>query len=518
MALTVPTNDLSGETIASTFAQLLFLDNTDGMHETTLRVVSSEIGRSCLQLAAERVLFKNGADTTSSTFFDIQVGTDSVFKVNSATPYMFINEDKIDMNIRFSGDTETNLLYLDAGLGWVGIGTSTPDCALHVAAAAGNPSVVTNGGHDYAVVTGQHLQWGEWTVGTTTFLEHMRVVPSGYETGNVHGVGIGTTQPGHDITPASETNLTIAGANPSFWIQHDQTNEDEAGCIYFTEDDKAFGITGGYGFKLRHYGNPSSGGGALQVWSGAQTVTDCRLSIVRDTGAVGLGIADPLAQLDVTQPNNAIGLRVTQTISTDTNAPIAWFKDEEGTMESGEQGVVIQADVADPSSAAYYFLSCWDDTASMGWLTAANATQINTAFTAASDVRYKKDIEDWDFNGLEVINALKLRTFTYNDVGYKGKHDGMKSDGFIADEVYEVWKPAADGTPGQMKKELIEGTGSTVKDNNPKLEDGSTNPDYIAPKYNDIINPMGVTEGAFIRPMIKAIQELSAKVTALENA
>ena len=37
-------------------------------------------------------------------------------------------------------------------------------------------------------------------------------------------------------------------------------------------------------------------------------------------------------------------------------------------------------------------------------------------------------------------------------------------------------------------------------------------------KTESVINPMGVSSGEFVSVLIKAVQELSAKVTALENA
>ena len=414
-------------------------------------------------------------------------------------------------------------LYLESGATTdnVGIGTATPNNILTVYDATTSIIQVTNnfGGVGVAADAGLKIQYyeddasiinqdadGKMHLGCADSID-MTILASG-------NVGIGNTSPGQKLEIDSGSievgngyGIGTGLSSPYTYVKFDNSGQNtlqlaSAGDVNVFIDS-----------------NANTANGKFRIHKDTISAGTNELFRVQEDGNVGIGIAAPTAKLHVVQADNQIGLSVTQTATTDTNYPIAWFKDEESTMETGEQGVVIQADVADPSTGgAYYFISCWDDTASMGWLTAASATQINTAFTQASDVRYKKDIEDWDLNGLGVINSLKLRTFTYNDVGYKGKHDGVKAEGFIADEVYEVWKPGADGTPGQMKKELIEGTGSTVENNNPKLEDGSANPDYIAPEYRDIIKPMGVTEGAFIRPMIKAIQELSAKVEALENA
>ena len=48
MALTAPSAVLTGSTIASSFDQLLFVDAAAGLTEATLKVVSTEVGKSAL--------------------------------------------------------------------------------------------------------------------------------------------------------------------------------------------------------------------------------------------------------------------------------------------------------------------------------------------------------------------------------------------------------------------------------------------------------------------------------------
>ena len=90
-----------------------------------------------------------------------------------------------------------------------------------------------------------------------------------------------------------------------------------------------------------------------------------------------------------------------------------------------------------------------------------------------------------------VANAIIGKYNEYRRVGGK-----KVTAGFIADELYEVYPAATKGTPGAMKDILD--------------EDGN--------KTGEEIAAMGVMEGAFTRLLIKAVQELSAKVEALENA
>ena len=98
----------------------------------------------------------------------------------------------------------------------------------------------------------------------------------------------------------------------------------------------------------------------------------------------------------------------------------------------------------------------------------------------SSDRRLKENIDDSDL-GLEFINKIRPVSYTYiND-----KQDGKTKYGIIAQEVQEVLK--------EINNQDFAG----IKD-----ED-----EYLGADYNQ-----------FVAPLIKAIQELTAKVETLENA
>ena len=105
--LTVPTADLTGETIASTYDQLLILDSTAGMVNTTLKIVSTQTGRSALQITNDQVLIKDASTVDIASCFEVQ--------------------DK-DGTVCLSVDGTNNR---------VGIGTATPVSELHVEGAVG---------------------------------------------------------------------------------------------------------------------------------------------------------------------------------------------------------------------------------------------------------------------------------------------------------------------------------------------------------------------------------------------
>lgn len=101
----------------------------------------------------------------------------------------------------------------------------------------------------------------------------------------------------------------------------------------------------------------------------------------------------------------------------------------------------------------------------------------NVVYNTSSDRRLKEDYKD--FNGLDLVKNVKVYDFKWKG----GEH---RNYGVIADELQEVVPSIVSGTKDET------------------YEDGRD-------KY------MGVDYGQLTPILVKAIQELSAKVTALEN-
>jgi hypothetical protein len=111
---------------------------------------------------------------------------------------------------------------------------------------------------------------------------------------------------------------------------------------------------------------------------------------------------------------------------------------------------------------------------------AGNINATSTSISAISDIRLKENVRDLDA-GLDTILALKPRRFDWKE----GKGKDVKDDmGFIAQEVEEVlpaliggWK-AGEGEPDDLKS---------------------------------------IKAGDLIPVLVKAIQELTARVAQLEG-
>jgi len=112
------------------------------------------------------------------------------------------------------------------------------------------------------------------------------------------------------------------------------------------------------------------------------------------------------------------------------------------------------------------------DGSGLGQINAGDATGA-PAFAAGSDARLKKDIVDTNVNGLEIINGFKMRQFGWTEL-----EDKVTELGFVAQECEDVYP-------------LMVSTGPRG---------------YLQ-----------ISDSVLVPVLVKAIQELTAKVEALEN-
>ena len=118
MALTAPSSTLTGQTIAASYDQVLFLDAAAGVTEATLKIVSGTTGKTALSISDEHVLIK-GVDTNNASGFEVQQtdGT-SILKVAAGTPSVLV-----------SGNG-TKLYFADAGGEYISGSASTSDLTI----------------------------------------------------------------------------------------------------------------------------------------------------------------------------------------------------------------------------------------------------------------------------------------------------------------------------------------------------------------------------------------------------
>ena len=128
--------------------------------------------------------------------------------------------------------------------------------------------------------------------------------------------------------------------------------------------------------------------------------------------------------------------------------------------------------------------------------------QVTSITAYSSDERTKKDVKDYDLKGLDFVNELMLKTYIYkNPADFPDEIRSSKWD-------EEGVERPSDPTQTQVGLIAQEVEAALAKH-------GIGNVETYAPTQDSGIKTL--TYGNLIFPLIKAVQELSAKVTELEG-
>ena len=180
-------------------------------------------------------------------------------------------------------------------------------------------------------------------------------------------------------------------------------------------------------------------------------------------GNVGIGVTDPAQKLTVYD-----------SVAQDY---VALFHNNVNSVDSW--GIAVRAGSYTEVDSNYFFTAKDGDGDNTGYLKTSSGT---FQLSDTSDIRLKENVKDTTIKGMETVNKIKVR-----DYNWKKNKDNVVIGGFIANELQEVYPQAVDGKPDAVDK------------------DGK-------------IDPMTVSRDILVPLLVKAVQELSAKVEALENA
>ena len=384
--------------------------------------------------------------------------------------------------------------------GNVGIGTDTPTAVLHIDgspnAIAPNSSTTSNAGFrmecaglnqafDMGITnSGTDRTWLQARGNTADLSTNANAITLNELGGNV---GIGTTAP--------DALLHIKSTTP--WVDIEDTDASgNRGKIGMSGNNMFIGCTSGTGdihFKdgISTDGDPQASG-------------TINMSIKAD-GTVGIGV-EPTYPLEVSWAVSA-------------GSPIVRFTNENSTDAQNNTILYLKyshANLANPDSGENYiaFADSNDGSGALDFMVGDGSGGVNFTGEAEdtfSDSRIKTNIADLE-ESLDKINSLKPRTFNYSDEYLAQKFqshtikDWQKKPqvGFVAQEIGEVFP------------DIVQTTENLVQDENVS---------YDGEIYNtgDKVDIMKVGWGRkgnahFLAHLVKAIQELSAKVDTLENS
>ena len=296
-------------------------------------------------------------------------------------------------------------------------------------------------------------------------VEAMRIKMSGY-------VGIGTTEPQSALTISGSLDVNLLGEGDKYLtlIRDDSQidDDDEIGSIWFGATENSYSAVG-YGASIvarasqawDDIGNASSGdhGADLEFYTVGNTnsIAQVKRMVISNSGNVGIGAASPGHPLEV--------------VGGGDGNYVALF-DNSGTGSTAH-GISISAGDADHADSDTHYIQFLEhDSDVVGELDSDGGS---LALSDTSDKRLKKNIRDTKTKGLEIINGARMRDFEWK------KNKLAFNCGVIAQELQEVFPKA-------------------VKEGDDKNK------------------TLRVRKTDFIYVLVKAVQELSAKVTALENA
>jgi len=200
---------------------------------------------------------------------------------------------------------------------------------------------------------------------------------------------------------------------------------------------------------------------------GFQALLNCTAN-----GNVGIGKV-ALQNLTTGDDNTAVGGGALQSTTGSNNTAIG--RNAGYSHISGANNIFIGASVEGTSTTA-------DNEITLGNNANAVLRCAVTSITSLSDARDKKDIEELPV-GLDFVNALKPVKFVWDDRNELGKH-GVKDFGFVAQDLKKAQEDVNLADVLQLVYE--------------------SNPEKLEASY-----------GKLVPILVKAIQDLSAKVDAL---
>jgi len=407
---------------------------------------------------------------------DTSAGTQAVklsFQSSGFTKASIIGAVYGDGYMAFHTNNDTEKMRISAS-GNVGIGTSSPKEKLDSRGSAvfsGDHATSTNAfGTSHGILISSIPNLGRITAvsnGANDVKLELRGLDGGSANtnqlvldGGTSNVGIGTSSPSEIL------HIRTTNTNPSILLQaaSNTAGTYQTAKLQF-ELTATASATRDWDIEVA---DPSNNGGYMAFdYEGVERMR------IDSSGRVGIGTSVPTQKFEV--------------FSQGATAMTA-------TINATGSGLFVNSQGYSNTMTALSFNTNYG---AVGSITCSNTTSYNTT----SDYRLKENVS-YDFDATTRLKQLKPARFNFIA-------DADKTvDGFIAHEVQSVVPEAITGTHNEVEvwkegEELPEGV--SVGDN--KLDgEGNTIPVY-----------QGIDQAKLVPLLVKTIQELEARITALEN-
>ena len=365
------------------------------------------------------------------------------------------NEAGANKDFRIEGDAQTHLFSVDASVDEISLKGST------------NPNTASG-----SQVLGIHGEMAFYRQEANAFGRSLPFVKS-------RGSGVEIVQDDDDMG-----YISWAGADGV---------DDGAGEI----------STLGAQIKARIDGSPASNNipAALVFSTNSGGASVAERMVITASGMVGIGQPSPSAAFDLVTDGGG------------ASSVAEFFNDGNA---ANRHGLNVRGG-ADDASGQTLYLHCYDgDGDQVGYVENNSGT---FRLVDGSDERGKEDIVPTTVDGLALLNAIEVKDFT------RKKSGDRVTAGFTAQQMQTVYPAAVsqrDAVPAVLYDEDV---AAVLYEEGDELPDGKSVGDVKTEaikagdgKTEEYTPYMGVSKDSLIGPLVKAVQQLSAKVTALESA
>jgi hypothetical protein len=431
------------------------------------------------------LVFGDGGEKIESDNTDLTITSGVAINLNAGV--LDLSAQTVDVTLNAAVDAlnfDSNTLSIDASNNRVGIGIAAPTDLLHVYGGASGQTadpyinlVIEDDDHcGLSFLTPADKagliyfgRAGDPNVGRINYdhgVDALYIYTNNAEqfritsTGNI---GIGNDNPGSLLEIGKVTT-----SNTALTIASQENAGNESGYIYFRDAASTTAMQ----IRAHH--------GENRLKFGVASFTSA-LTIDGANGFIGINRTNPTQLLHIENAGNSWTSKVGNTAGSGTVLMNYWVTEDHAPNDTTSKYVHAQ------DSSANRFIVYSDGSV---WTSADG--------TLSSDERLKQNIVDATPK-LDDLMRLKVRNFEWKN-DYNPNKEGKKLIGLIAQEVEEIF-------PGLISEQDIAPEPKKVFD-----EDGQD----ITPEHKPVFRKS--IKQAFTPMIIKAIQELSAKVTALENA
>ena len=319
----------------------------------------------------------------------ILAGSGSISRIFMDATETIINNDSKDLDFRVESDGNANMLFVDAGNNFIGVGTNSPQSAIHIATTGPILSFTDTNSfsdtNDRFIVRASSnqgdIQWYDDSASST--IGFMEFSPSG-------GVTVNDGQ-------SSNINFIAKAGSSTNALQVDGSS----GAVTINE------ASADADFRVESDGNSNM------------------LFVDAGNNLVGIGTSSN------THNSNTAQSFIVSGGSGGSSTPIVMMVDEDGSVEGGS--CILELSFTDDDSFSNArMIQFRDSSATQGTIECSGGGSV--AYNTTSDERLKEDIQDtaskWD-----ALKAVKVKD-------YKWKRSGNSDTGFIAQELNEHWPNA----------------------------------------------------------------------------